>query len=325
MRALIARTQGQPASLEEVDESTLLTGDVGIDVSYSSLNYKDGLAVSGRGIVRTWPLIPGIDVVGTVTDSVSPRFVPGDRVVLNGAGAGESVHGGFAEKARVAADSLINISEAINLERAAAIGTAGFTAALSVLALRDAGVQPGDGEVLVTGAAGGTGSMAISLLSALGYTVVASTGRAREEGDYLRSLGASRIIDRSELSAEIDKPLQSRRWAAAVDAVGSTTLANILAQTTYGGTVVSYGLVQGSDLPTTVLPFILRGVTLTGANSVDAPLALRERAWALLAESLDLAALDSMTGTIGLGDVLSASYQILRGEVRGRLVVDVGR
>ncbi|AWT24931.1 Acrylyl-CoA reductase AcuI [Corynebacterium provencense] len=325
MRAIIARQQGQPASLEEVDESTLLTGDVGIDVDYSSLNYKDGTALSGTGIVQAWPLVLGIDVVGTVTDSASPRFAPGDRVVLNGARIGESLHGGFAEKARVAADSLIRIPEPISPLRAAAIGTAGFTAALAVLALEDAGVQPGDGEVLVTGAAGGTGSVTIRLLAARGYTVVASTGRAEEQGDYLRTLGAARLIDRNQVSTELGKPLQSQLWAAAVDAVGSTTLANILAQTNYGGTVVSYGLVQGLDLPTTVLHFILRAVTLTGANSVDAPLALRERAWALLAETLDLPALDGLTETIGLGDVLAAGEQIQQGEIRGRVVIDVNR
>lgn len=325
MRAIIARTRGQAAALEDVDESALLTGDVGIDVAYSSLNYKDGVALSGKGVVQAWPLVLGIDIVGTVTDSTSPRFAPGDRVVLNGARVGESLHGGFAEKARVSADSLIHVPEVVTQRQAAAIGTAGFTAGLAVLALEDAGVQPGDGEVLVTGAAGGTGSVAISLLANQGYTVVASTGRAQEQGDYLRSLGAARIIDRAELSSELGKPLQSQRWAAAVDAVGSTTLANILAQTSYGGTVVSYGLVQGPDLPATVLPFILRAVTLTGANSVDAPLALRERAWAALADDLDLPTLDGLSQTIGLGDVLAAGRQIHQGAVRGRIVIDPTR
>lgn len=325
MRAVIARESGRAAVVERVDESTLLEGDVGIDVVYSSLNYKDGGALSGNAIVQVRPLILGIDIVGTVTDSASPRFAAGDLVVLNGARAGESLHGGFAQKARVAPGSLLHVPRQLSAFHAAAIGTAGFTAALAVLALEDAGVQPGDGEVLVTGAAGGTGSLTVNLLARRGYAVVASTGRGEEQGEYLRSLGAARLVDRSLLATETGRPLQSQRWAAAVDAVGSITLANILAQTRYGGTVVSYGLVQGPELHATVLPFILRAVTLTGANSVDAPLPLRERAWALLAESLDLRALEALSSTIGLADLPAAGERILRGEIRGRTVVDVTR
>ncbi|MGO3141579.1 MAG: MDR family oxidoreductase [Galactobacter sp.] len=322
MRAIIANAKGEPATLDTVEESTLLTGEVGIDVAYSSLNYKDALAVSGKGIAQAWPLVLGIDLVGTVTDSASDRFAPGDTVVLNGARIGESLNGGLAEKARVSDDALIKLPDGLTAHQAAAIGTAGFTAALSVLELEDADIKPEDGDVLVTGSTGGVGSVAISLLAKRGFNVTASTGRVEEQGDYLRSLGVSTLIDRSELS-ESGKPLQQQRWAAALDGIGSATLANILAQTNYGGTVVSYGMVQGVDLPASVLPFILRSVTLTGANSVDAPLALRERAWKLLADELDLTALESMTETIGLADVPGKCGELLAGTAHGRTVVDV--
>jgi acrylyl-CoA reductase (NADPH) len=274
--------------------------------------------------VREWPLIPGIDIVGRVTASASPRFEPGELVVLNGDGIGESRHGGFATKARVRPDALLQLPKGISPAQAAAIGTAGFTAMLAVLALQDAGVTPESGEVLVTGAAGGVGSVAIAVLAGRGYSVVASTGRVEEQGDYLRGLGAARVIDRGPLG-EPGRPLQSQTWAGAVDSVGSHTLANILAQTNYGGTVVACGLAQGGDLPTTVMPFILRAVTLTGANSVEAPLALRERAWTDLADELDLDALDGMTDTIGLDGVLPAAERILAGQLRGRTVVDLSR
>ncbi|WP_291279203.1 MDR family oxidoreductase [Galactobacter sp.] len=324
MRAIITNGKGEPATLDTVDESMLLTGEVGIDVAYSSLNYKDALAVSGKGIAQAWPLVLGIDLVGTVTDSASSRFEPGDAVVLNGDRIGESLNGGLAEKARVRDDALVKVPVGISLEQAAAIGTAGFTAALAVLELEDARVTPEDGDVLVTGSTGGVGSVAISLLAKRGFTVTASTGRIEEQGDYLRSLGATNLIDRAELS-EPGKPMQRTRWAAALDGIGSATLANILAQTNYGGTVVSYGMVQGVDLPASVLPFILRSVTLTGANSVDAPRELRERAWAMLASELDLDVLDSLTETIGLSDVPGKCGDLLAGTAHGRTVVDVSR
>ncbi|MEF2976434.1 MDR family oxidoreductase [Subtercola sp. YIM 133946] len=323
-RAIVV-DEGVPAEIREVDDDFLKPGDVTIDVEYSSINYKDGLALAGnRGVVRTFPIIPGIDLVGTVTASDSPRFSPGDRVVLNGDGIGERLFGGLAERARVRSDALVLLPEGLSAQRAAAIGTAGFTAMIGVLAIERAGIRSSAGDVLVTGAAGGVGSVAIALLAARGYAVTASSGRADVEGDYLHRLGASAIIDRAEL-AEPGKPLQSQRWAAAIDSVGSTTLANVLAQTNYGGLVVSCGLAQGADLPTTVMPFVLRAVTLTGANSVDAPLALREEAWAALAQALDGELLDSMTTTVSLAEALEAGPGILAGKVRGRTVVDVRR
>lgn len=322
MRAVLIESEGAPARLADVDEA-MLDGAVELDVLASSYNFKDGLAVSGKGrIARTHPLIAGIDVVGRVTASATGDWAPGDVVVLNGDGLGESRHGGFAERARVRPDALVRLPAAISPERAAAIGTAGFTAMLAVLALEDAGVEPGSGDVLVTGAAGGVGSVAIALLAGRGHRVVASTGRIAEEGDYLRSLGAAELLDRSELSEAVGKPLQSQRWAAAVDSVGSTTLANVLAQTRWGGTVVACGLAQGADLPTTVMPFILRAVTLAGANSVEAPRVLRQRAWDALAAELDAELLDGMTTMIGLSDTLGYADRILGGRVRGRTVVD---
>jgi acrylyl-CoA reductase (NADPH) len=325
MSRAVVVVQGEPAVVREVDEEFLRGGggerDVTIDVEWSSLNYKDGMALGGApGVARVSPLIPGIDLVGTVVDDPTGRFAAGESVVLNGSGIGETRHGGFSERAIVDGGSLVALPEAITPRRAAAIGTAGFTAMLSVLRLeRD--VAPGDGEILVTGAAGGVGSIAITLLSALGYQVTASTGRA-SEADFLRSLGAHEIVDRAEFG-EPGKPLQRARWAGAVDSVGSTTLASILAQTTWGGTVTACGLAQGSDLPTTVLPFILRGVTLAGVNSVDAPLDLREQAWSRLASDLDLNLLDGLTEEVALGDVMGLGERIVGGQVRGRTVVDV--
>lgn len=321
MRAVLIETQGEPARLTDVDAS-LLEGPVELEVLASSYNYKDGLAVSGTGrIARTLPLIAGIDVVGRVVSSEDRGWSVGETVVLTGDGLGETRHGGFATTARVRPDALVRLPAAIGPERAAAIGTAGFTAMLAVLALEDAGVAPDAGDILVTGSAGGVGSLAIALLARRGYRVVASTGRADTEGDYLRGLGAAELLDRRELSDAAGKPLQSQRWAGAVDSVGSTTLANILAQTSYGGTVVACGLAQGADLPTTVMPFILRAVTLTGANSVEAPIELRQRAWYALAEELDLDLLDGMTTTITLDDTLAYADEILGGRVRGRTVV----
>jgi acrylyl-CoA reductase (NADPH) len=325
MRAILIDSEGAaPRLLEDADES-LLDGEVALDVELSSLNYKDGMALAGKGIARTHPLIPGIDLVGTVTESADGRFSPGDAVVLNGDGIGESRHGGFATRARVRPDALVHLPSALTPRRAAAIGTAGFTAMLAVLRLEDAGLTPDDGDVLVTGATGGAGSIAVALLAGRGHRVIASTGRGEEHGEYLRSLGAAEILDRRELSEETGRPLQSQRFAAAIDGVGSTTLANVLAQTAWGGTVAAYGLAQGPDLPTTVLPFILRGVTLAGINSVECPTPLRERAWAALAAELDPTLLDSMTTAVGLADALPAAERILAGEVRGRTVVEVGR
>jgi acrylyl-CoA reductase (NADPH) len=326
-RAIVVTDTGANGKLLEIDEEEFFEGTGGpepvdLDVLYSSINYKDGLALCGRpGVVREWPLVPGIDIVGRVTASRSARFEPGDLVVLNGDGIGERFHGGLAQKARVRPDALIQLPNGISPERAAAVGTAGFTAMIAVLALEDAGVTPESGEVLVTGAAGGVGSIALLLLAGRGYSVVASTGRAEVEADYLTKLGASRIVDRAAL-AQPGRPLQSQQWAGAIDSVGSDTLANLLAQTNYGGTVVACGLAGGPDLTTSVLPFILRGVTLAGANSVEAPMALRTRAWADLAAELDLGKLDEMTTIISLDDSFATAERILRGQVRGRMVVD---
>ncbi|GAA0424540.1 MDR family oxidoreductase [Leifsonia naganoensis] len=316
------------AEVRRVTDAFLMPGDVTVAVEYSDLNYKDGLAIAGRpGVARTSPLIPGIDLVGTVEASDDPRWSPGDRVVLNGDGIGESHHGGLAERARVRGDSLVRIPDAIASAQAAAIGTAGFTAMLSVLALERNGVDPDEvhesgSSVLVTGAAGGVGSVAIAVLAGLGYPVTASTGRPEELAGYLTDLGASTIIDRAELS-DPGRPLQSQRWAGVVDAVGSHTLVNALAQTRYGGTVTACGLAQGPDLPGTVLPFILRGVTLVGINSVEAPAALRETAWRRLALDLDEETLAAMTTVIPLADAIPAAEDILGGRLRGRTVVDV--
>ena len=300
-------------------------GDVLVDVEFSSVNFKDGLALTGRpGVIKAPNLIPGIDLVGTVT-SGSAKWAVGDSVILNGFGIGETHHGGLGERARVKSEWLVRRPDAISPARAAAIGTAGFTAMLSVLALERHGVTPdADGPVLVTGASGGVGSIAIALLAALGHTVTASTGRA-EEHDYLRGLGATDIIDRAELGGAAGRPLQSQRWGAVIESVGSTTLANVLAQVHYGGVVAACGLAQGPDLPTTVMPFILRSVTLAGINSVQAPLALREEAWARLATDLDLDLLDSLTETAVLAEAPAVAERILNGAVRGRTVIDVRR
>ena len=314
----------QSAALRVVDDTFLMPGDVTLRVDFSSINYKDGLAVAGRpGVVRVWPLIAGVDMVGTVESSRDPRWTAGNRVILTGAGSGENHHGGLAERARVCGEFLVKLPEPhITAQRAAAIGTAGFTAQLAVLALEHAGLTPASGPILVTGAAGGVGSTAIALLSRLGYEVHASTGRGDELGDYLRDLGATEIVPREELSAT-GRPLQKPRWAGAVDSVGSSTLASVLAQIRDNGAVAACGLAQGPDLPTTVLPFILRGVSLIGINSVQAPLALRERAWARLGTDLDLQLLDSLTHVIGLADSFDAADAILAGRLHGRTVVDV--
>lgn len=312
--------EGQTHEIVDLNENDLMDGDVTVSVSHSTLNYKDGLALTGASpVVRVWPMIPGIDFTGTVESSSHANFKPGDQVILNGFGVGETHFGGYAGKARVKGDWLVKRPEAISASRAMAIGTAGYTAMLCVMALMD---TPKDaGEILVTGAAGGVGSVALALLSKLGYQAVASTGRM-EEADYLTSLGASRVIDRADLS-EKGRPLDKENWAGVVDAVGSHTLANAIAQTKYGGTVAACGLVQGPDLPATVMPFILRGVTLRGIDSVMAPLALRERAWALLAEHLDMDKLDAMSSTAGLDDLPELGQKILAGQIRGRVIVEL--
>jgi len=322
------RILGHTAEVRRLTDAFLMPGDVTIAVEYSDLNYKDGLALAGRpGVARVSPLIPGIDLVGTVEESSDPRWQPGDRVVLNGDGIGEKHHGGLAERARVRGDALVRIPDALTGAQAAAIGTAGFTAMLSVLALERNGVDPAEvagsgSSVLVTGAAGGVGSVAVAVLAELGYPVTASTGRVEAETDYLTDLGASAIIDRAEL-ADPGKPMQSQRWAAVVDVAGSHTLANAIAQTRYGGTVAACGLAQGPELPATVHPFILRAVTLVGINSVDAPRELRDTAWRRLGTDLDTEALAAMTTFIALADAIPAARDILDGRLRGRTVVDV--
>lgn len=311
---------GQTHEIVELTQADLMEGDVTVAVSHSTLNYKDGLALTGASpVVRTWPMIPGIDFTGTVESSSHADFKEGDNVILNGWGIGETHFGGYAGKARVNGDWLIKRPEAISASRAMAIGTAGYTAMLCVMALMD---TPKDaGEILVTGAAGGVGSVALALLSKLGYETVASTGRM-DESDYLTGLGATRVIDRAALS-EKGRPLDRENYAGVVDAVGSHTLANAISQTKYGGTVAACGLAQGADLPATVMPFILRGVTLRGIDSVMAPKALRESAWAHLAEHLDMAKLDAMSTQATLEDLPELGQKILAGQTRGRVIVDV--
>ncbi|MBI8988773.1 MDR family oxidoreductase [Corynebacterium meridianum] len=305
------------------DDTVYGDGDLLVDVAYSSLNYKDALALRGtKGVARTLPLVPGIDACGIVVDSGSDRFAPGDRVVVNGAGLGETRAGGYTGKLRVDSASTVRIPENISTLRAAAIGTAGFTAALSVDALTGAGVRPQDGPILVTGATGGVGTTAILLLASLGFDIVAATGRVTEHSDMLRELGAAEIIDRAQL-AQPGRPLQSERYAGAIDAAGSHTLVNALAQVRWGGVVTACGLAHGADLPGTVMPFILRAVKLLGINSVDAPLELREQAWKLLSEHLDLTALDRITTVRPLSSVVQAGEELLAGKLAGRTVIDV--
>jgi acrylyl-CoA reductase (NADPH) len=308
------------ASVRDVDESFLSEGDVTLDVEYSTINYKDALAITNRSpIVRNWPMIAGIDGAGTVTASQSGLWKAGDQVVLNGFGVGELHKGCIAERARLKGEWLIRRPERFSAKQAMAIGTAGYTAMLCVLALEKHGLRPSDGEVLVTGATGGVGSIAVSVLSKLGYEVVAATGKA-SEADYLKRLGASAIIDRAELAAP-GKPLQKERWAGVVDAVGSHTLANACAQTRYRGAVAACGLAQGADLPATVMPFILRAVALLGVESVMAPLALRERAWSRLAQDLDPAKLDEITTEVPLSAAIEHAQRLMDGKVRGRIAV----
>jgi acrylyl-CoA reductase (NADPH) len=313
---------GFKASLSTVDEAGLPTGDVLVQVEHSTLNYKDGLAITNRSpVVRTWPMIAGIDGAGTVLESSHPGWKTGDRFVHNGWGVGETRWGCLAERARLMGDWLVPLPMAFTSLQAMAIGTAGYTAMLCVLALERHGLKPGDGEVLVTGATGGVGSIAVALLGKLGYQVTAATGKL-DEADYLRSLGATAVLDRAELS-RAGKPLQKERWAAVIDAVGSHTLVNALAQTRYGGVVAACGLAQGFDLPATVMPFILRGVTLAGIDSVMAPLAVRRQAWERLAVDLDPARLASITEVVPLTDAIAKADELMDGKVRGRIVVKI--
>ena len=310
------------ASVRDVDDSFLPEGDVTVDIDYSTINYKDALAITNRSpVVRSWPMIAGIDGSGTVVASESSQWKAGDQVVLNGFGVGETHKGCLAERARLKGQWLIRRPERFDARQAMAIGTAGYTAMLCVLALERHGVRPGDGEVLVTGATGGVGSVAVALLAKLGFRVVAATGKAGE-ADYLHSLGAAAIIDRAELAAP-GKPLQKERWSGVVDAVGSHTLVNACAQTRYGGAVAACGLAQGHDLPATVMPFILRAVALLGVDSVMAPLPLREQAWSRLAQDLDPARLDAITTEVRLSAAIEQAAGLMAGKVRGRIAVRI--
>jgi acrylyl-CoA reductase (NADPH) len=314
---------GQTVRLTDFDEANLMDGDVTVAVEYSTVNYKDGLAVTGKApVVRRFPMIAGVDFAGTVESSSHPAWKPGDKVVLNGWGLGETHLGAYAQKARVKGDWLVRLPANMSARDAMAIGTAGYTAMLSVMALERAGLTPARGPIIVTGAAGGVGSVAVAILAKLGYAVAASTGRPAE-ADYLKGLGASEIIDRKELSGPA-RPLAKERWAGGIDAVGSTTLANVLSMTRYGGSVAACGLAGGMDLPTSVAPFILRGVSLLGIDSVMCPLPLRQQAWQRLATDLAKDKLAAITTEIGLGDVIDAGKRIVEGQVRGRIVVKIG-
>jgi acrylyl-CoA reductase (NADPH) len=314
------------ASVRQLEDAQLEAATPGCDVTlaveYSTVNYKDALALTNKSpIVRTWPMVPGIDAAGTVTASTHAKWRNGDKVVLNGWGVGESYWGGLAQKARFRGDWLVRVPSAFETRQTMAIGTAGYTAMLCCLALQDQGVTPAAGDVLVTGASGGVGSIAIALLAKRGFRVTASTGKLNE-ADFLKSLGAAAVLDRSELATP-GKPLQKERWAAVVDAVGSHTLANACAQTRADGVVAACGLAQGMDFPVTVAPFILRGVKLIGVNSVMCPLALRERAWDALARELDRDHLAAITHEVGLAEAEAVAHEIIAGKIRGRVVVNV--
>ncbi len=321
---LISRDEEKKQSVEvsQVNESDMMEGDVTVAVEATTVNYKDGLAITGKApVVRKWPMIPGIDFAGKVIESSNANFAAGDDVILNGFGVGETHWGAYAEKARVNGDWLIKRPQGISAKQSMSIGTAGYTAMLCVMALERAGISADNGPIIVTGANGGVGSVAISLLSKLGYEVIASTGRT-DEADFLKSLGAADIIDRNELS-EAGGPLGKERWAGGVDAVGSHTLANVIAQTKYGGAVAACGLAQGFDLPATVMPFILRGVSLLGVDSVMAKKSLREEAWSRLERDLDMAKLESLTTEIGFDDLIGAAKDIVEGKIRGRVVATI--
>jgi acrylyl-CoA reductase (NADPH) len=314
--------KGTTAALTQFDEAELMEGDVTVRVEYSALNYKDGLAVTGKApVVRRFPMIAGIDLAGTVAQSQHPQWKAGDKVICTGWGMGETHLGAYAEKARVKGDWLVRLPESMSTRDAMAIGTAGFTAMLAVLALEKQGVSPNSGPVVVTGAAGGVGSVATAVLSKLGYHVIASTGRPAEAA-YLKSLGAAEVIDRNELSGPA-KPLAKERWAGGVDSVGSTTLANLLSMTKYGGAIAACGLAAGMDLPSSVAPFILRGVCLLGIDSVMCPIEARKIAWNRLATDLDRTKLTEITQEIGMDQVIGEGSKILAGQVRGRIVVKI--
>lgn len=316
--------QGYRAAITDIDENLLAEGDVTIAVSHSTINYKDALAITGKGpVVRKFPMIPGIDLVGTVEQSDSDKFNVGDKVLLNGFGVGEAHCGGLAQKARLKSEWLIPLPEAFSPRQAMAIGTAGYTAMLCVISLERNGVTPDKGEILVTGANGGVGSFSVAILSKLGYNVVASTGRV-DQAEYLKKLGASEVMDRNLLS-EPGRPLAKERWAGAVDSAGSHTLANVCASTQYGGTVAACGLAQGMDLPASVAPFILRGVTLAGIDSVMRPIEDRIEAWQRLADILEPEVFEDISTEIGLSDVVSTAEALMAGKVRGRVVVDVNK
>ena len=313
---------GFSAAVVELDDTQLPAGDVLAQIEYSTLNYKDGLAITNKGpVVRAWPMVAGIDGAGTVLESSHPQWKAGDRFVHNGAGAGETRWGLMSGHARLQGDWLVRLPQAFTTRQAMAIGTAGYTAMLCVMALEQHGAKPGAGEVLVTGATGGVGSIATAILGKLGFTVVAATGKTSEQA-YLKQLGASSVIDRAELAAP-GKPLQKERWAAVIDPVGSNTLANACAQTRYGGVVAACGLAQGADFPATVMPFILRGVTLAGIDSVMAPLARRQQAWDRLARDLTPAQLETITEEISLEQTPARAADLMAGKVRGRLVVKI--
>jgi acrylyl-CoA reductase (NADPH) len=320
---LVSKTDtGQNYAITQLTEDDLMVGDVTIDVAHSSVNYKDGLAITGKSpIIRKYPLIPGIDLAGTVKSSTHKDYKAGDKVVLGGWGVGEGHHGGYAEVARINGDWLVPLPKSFSTADAMAIGVAGYTAMLCVMALEEQGVKPEQGEILVTGAAGGVGSVSIALLSKLGFNVVASTGRMEEE-NFLKALGAATVINRAELNTPV-KALAKIRWAGAIDSVGSTTLANVISQTMPEGAVAACGLAQGTDLPTTVMPFILRGVRLIGVNSVTTPKQRRLTAWARLERDLDLKKLHALTTHVKLEDVPRIAAEIVEGKVRGRVVVDV--
>lgn len=312
----------QSVTVETIALDDLMEGDVVVAVEATTVNYKDGLAITGKSpVVRRWPMIPGVDFSGTVVSSEHGQWKKGDKVILNGWGVGEVHYGAYCQMARVSGDWLIGLPDSMTPMDAMTIGTAGYTAMLSVIALEKAGITPASGPILVTGASGGVGSVSVSLLAKLGYHVIASTGRA-SEADYLKELGAEQIIDRAELS-EPGRPLGTERWAGAIDSVGSVTLANVLAQTQYGGVVTACGLVQGMDLPATVAPFILRGVSLLGIDSVKAPIVRRQEAWDRLAADLDTSKLATIATPIGFDDIIDTAQKIIDGQVRGRVVVDM--
>ncbi|WP_404863031.1 MDR family oxidoreductase [Georhizobium sp. MAB10] len=312
----------QSVAITELTSADLMEGDVVVEVEATTVNYKDGLAITGKGpVVRRWPMVPGIDAAGTVVSSTGTEFKAGDKVLLNGFGVGETHLGAYARYMQLKSDWLIPLPEGMSTHDTMAVGTAGYTAMLSVMALERHGITPASGPIAVTGANGGVGTVAIALLSKLGFEVVASTGRMGE-ADFLKSLGATEVIDRTELS-EPGKPLGKERFAGGIDAVGSHTLANLLAQTRYGGVVAACGLAQGMDLPTTVAPFILRGVTLCGIDSVMAPKPVRIEAWQRIAKDLDMEKLKAISKTIGFEDIIGAATDILDGKIRGRVVVDM--